>query len=160
MKPAIAIKGWLAVLMTLASAGSLAAHHSLANYDTTKAVHVKGTVVEFHTLNPHSIIYLEEKTAEGQIRRWALEGPAARQIERLGFSKAPLKAGDFVEVCGYLPKEPIMWQVANGDKNGTSLAGRLINAETLIFPDGKLHSWGDYGIHKCFGPEFKDQHSK
>ncbi len=33
---------WLAVVGALLSAGSLLAHHSLSNYDTTKAVHVKG----------------------------------------------------------------------------------------------------------------------
>jgi len=150
--------GCLAALVTLLSAGSLLAHHSLANYDTTKAVRVKGTIVQFNQMNPHSFIYLEERGADGQTRRWALEGPSVRQLVRSGFTKDVLKTGDVVEVCGYLPKEPIMWQIASADTNSTSLAGRLINAELLVMPDGKQQSWGDYGVHKCFAPGYTDQH--
>jgi hypothetical protein len=146
----------IAVLVTLVSVGSLLAHHALINYDTTKAVRVKGTIVEFHQINPHSILFLEEKNADGQIRRWAIEGPSVLQLNRSGFAK-DLKAGDVVEACGYLPKEPIVWQLARAD-NATSLAGRLINGESLDMPDGKQQSWGDYGVHKCFAPGYSDQH--
>jgi hypothetical protein len=149
--------GWLGVL-TLVSTGSLLAHHALTNYDTAKAFRVKGTVVEFHQINPHSIIFLEEKGADGQTKRWAVEGPGVLQLKRNGFAKDVLKAGDVVEVCGYLPKENIVWQLASGD-SATSLAGRLINAEALVMPNGKQQSWGDYGVHKCFAPGYTDQHA-
>ena len=149
---------WLAVLVTLVAAGSLLAHHALTNYDTTKAVRVKGTIVQINQINPHSFIYLEEKGADGQTRRWAVEGPSVIQLNRTGLLKS-LKPGDVVEVCGYLPKEAIMWQIANAE-TATSLAGRLINGELLVMPDGKQQSWGDYGVHKCFEPGFADQHSK
>jgi hypothetical protein len=152
--------GWLAVLLALLSAGSLFAHHSLANFDTSKAVRVKGTIVQFHQINPHSFIYLEEKTAEGQIRRWAVEGPSVLQIRRRGFSVDVLKPGVVVEVCGYLPRETVMWQIASADPNAVSPAGRLITAELIVMPDGKEQSWGDYGFHHCFAPGYRDQHSK
>ena len=148
-----------AVLLILCSTGSLLAHHSLANYDTTKAVHVKGTIVQVNLINPHSIIYMEERGADG-IRRWAVEGPSLTQLNRQGFTKERLKAGDAIEICGYVPKEPTVWQVANPDPAVASLAGKLINGEMMIMPDGKQESWGDYGIHKCFAPGFSDQHSK
>ena len=48
--------------MALVSTASVLAHHSLANHDTTKAVRVKGTIVQVNLIDPHSIIYLEEKT--------------------------------------------------------------------------------------------------
>lgn len=150
---------WLTVLVALASAGSLLAHHALTNYDTTKAVRVKGTIVRVHLINPHSILYMEEKDADGQTRRWAVEGPSVLQISRRGFAKDFLKAGDIVEVCGYLPREPIIWQIASADANAASLAGRLINAELLVMPDGQEQSWGDYGFHRCFAPGYTDQHS-
>jgi hypothetical protein len=148
------------VLVALVPAGSLLAHHSLANYDTTKAVRVKGTVVEFHQINPHSFIILEQTDADGVSRRWAAEGPSLLQLKRRGVASDVLKRGDVVEVCGYTPKEAIVWQIASADPSATSPAGRLINAETLVMPDGKEQSWGDYGVHKCFAPGFKDQHSK
>jgi hypothetical protein len=34
---------WLAILVAFVSTGSVRAHHSLANDDTTRAVRVKGT---------------------------------------------------------------------------------------------------------------------
>ena len=150
---------WLAVLVTLVSAGPLLAHHALTNFDTTKAVRVKGTIVQFHQINPHSFIYLEERDADGQIRRWAVEGPSVVQLNRMGFAKDVLKIGSVVEICGYVPKEPIVWQIANADPSAASLSGRLINAELMVMPDGKQQSWGDYGVHKCFGPGYTDQHS-
>lgn len=154
--------GWLAISVALVSAGSLVAHHSLANYDTTKAVRVKGTIVEFHQINPHSIIFLDQQGAgtNGQIGpRWAIQGPSVLQLKRTGFANDVLKPGDVVEVCGYVPKEPIVWQIAGTDASARSLSGRLINAEAMVMPDGKQQSWGDYGVHKCFAPGYTDQHS-
>jgi hypothetical protein len=152
---------WLAILVAFVSPGSVRAHHSLANYDTTQAVRVKGTIVEFHRINPHSFIFLEQRTADGSIRRWAVEGPSGLQLNRKGFPQDGLKPGDVIEVCGYVPKETIMWQIAGSNPGAISLSGRLINAETMVMPDGhEQQSWGDYGVHKCFAPEYKDQHSK
>ena len=148
------------VLVALVPAGSLLAHHSLTNYDTTKAVRVKGTVVAFHQINPHSFIFLDQQATDGAHRRWAVEGPSLLQLKRRGFANDVLKTGDVVEVCGYAPKEAIVWQIASADTSATSPAGRLINGETLVMPDGKEQSWGDYGVHLCFAPAFKDQHSK
>jgi hypothetical protein len=152
--------GLLLVLVSLVPAGSTLAHHSIANFETTKAVRVKGTVVEFHQINPHSFIYLEEKGADGHVRRWAVEGPAGFQFTRRGLAKDLLKVGDVVEVCGYVHKENVIWQIASPDPRKVSLAGRLLNAELLVMPDGQEMNWGDYGAHKCFPPGYRDQHSR
>jgi len=153
--------GWLAALVALSSAGSLLAHHSLANYDTTTAVRVKGTIFQFEQINPHSIIFLDEQGAGGQKIRWAIQGPSVAQLIRTNFAKDALKAGDVVEVCGYVPKERTIWQVANRETAGVvqSPSGQLINAEVLVMPDGKERSWGDYGFHKCFPPGYTDGHN-
>jgi len=151
---------WLSILAAFVSTGAVRAHHSLANYDTTQAVRVKGTIVEFHRINPHSVIFLAEQRTDGPMRRWAVEGPSAVQLNRKGFPKDGLKAGDVVEVCGYLPKEAIMWQIASPDAGAVSLSGRLLNGESMVMPDGHEQSWGDYGVHKCFAPDHRDQHSQ
>jgi hypothetical protein len=151
---------WLAIFTVCVSAGSVRAHHSLANYDTTKPVRVKGTVVAFQRINPHSFVFLEQQPADGPIRRWAVEGPSGIQLDRKGFPKDGLKPGDLVEVCGYAPKEPIVWQITSADAGVVSQSGRLLNGETMVMPDGHEQSWGDYGVHKCFAPEYKDRHSK
>src|SRR5262245_57337517 len=97
--------GWLAVLAAFISTGSLLAHHSLGKFDTTRAVRVKGTIVQFHQINPHSFIFLDEKGADGQTYRWAVEGPSVVQLKRIGFAGDVLKPGDVVDFCGYVPKE-------------------------------------------------------
>ena len=153
-------RGWVAVAVALISGAPLLAHHSLANHETTKPVRIKGTVVQVHVINPHSFIYLEQRGEDGQIRRWAVEGPSVLQLNRSGRQNTLPKAGDVIEVCGYLPKERTTWQVASPDPGAVSLAGRLINAEALVTADGQERSWGDYGVHRCFAPGFKDQHSR
>jgi hypothetical protein len=154
------MKGWLAVLVSLIPAGSVLAHHALTNFDTTKAVRVKGTIVQFHRINPHSFVVLDENGAEGVRRRWAVEGPSGLQLDRRGFAKDALKPGDVIEVCGYLPKENVIWQIASPDPTASSLAGRLINAEVMVMPEGREQSWGEYGVHRCFAEGHRDQHSK
>ena len=150
--------GWLALLLVFVSAGLLRAHHGLNNFDTTKAVRVKGTIVQFHEMNPHSFIFLDEREA-GQLRRWAIEGPSVLELKQIGFATDLLKSGDLVEVCGYMPKEATIWQIANAGTNSESISGRLINGEMLVMPDGKQQIWSDYGAHKCFAPGYTDQHS-
>jgi hypothetical protein len=152
--------GWFVALVALGHAGTVLAHHSLANFDTTKAVRVKGTILRVHQINPHSFIYLEQVDADGATRRWAVEGPSLLQLQRRGFAIDSLKPGTVVEACGYLPKEPVVWQIPSPDPGGVSLAGRLLNGELLVMPDGKELSWGDYGVHGCFAPGHTDQHAR
>lgn len=152
--------GWLAVLLVLVSAGSLAAHHSLAHFDTTTAVRVTGTIVRIHLINPHSIIYLEQHGPDGEVVRWAVEGPSLFKFNRAGFpGRDVVTVGDTVEVCGYLHRDHVVWQVASADGSATSLAGRLINGEILVLADGTQHVWSDYGHHGCFAPGYTDRHS-
>ena len=146
-------------LATVALLAPLTAHHALTNYDTTTAVRIKGTILAFSGINPHTMLFIEGAGPDGQSRRWAIEGPAMLQLQRRNFKTDALKPGAPVEVCGYLPKEPIVWQLATKEQGAISQSGRLLNGEMMIFPDGSQQPWGDYGIHKCFSPGFTDQHS-
>ena len=148
------------VIFAVASGGSPAAHHSLGNHDTTTPVRVTGTIVQIHAINPHSFIYLDVTDASGALQRWAVEGPAVFQLTRMGVKWDALKPGVVIEACGYVPKERTIWQIAGADPKAVSLAGRLITAELLVMPDGRVQSWGDYGVHQCFAPGHRDQHSK
>jgi hypothetical protein len=53
-----------------------------------------------------------------------------------------------------------MWQIANPNPGAPSLAGRLITAELIVLPDGKVQEWEDYGFHLCFPSDYRDRHSK
>ena len=52
---------WMAVVLMIVSASSLAAHHSLSQFDTTTAVRVKGTIVLVERVNPHTILFVDRK---------------------------------------------------------------------------------------------------
>ena len=158
---------WTAAVVALASAGSLAAHHALLQFDTTTAVRVKGTIVLFEQVNPHSFLFVDQKGEDGQIRRWAVEGPSLLQLQRKGIVKETLKVGDVIEACGYVTKEGVEAQrTVNTEPLSLSLkattpksvSGRVLNGEVLIMPDGKPQVWSDYGRHKCFGPDYQDLH--
>jgi len=163
MKKRIAV--WTVAFAALASAGSLLAHHSLAQYDTTTAVRVKGTVALFQRVNPHSIIFIDQKGPNGETQRWAVEGPPVPQLERRGFTREALKVGDVIEACGYVTKdhrdrtvdtEPISLSLKATTPK--SVSGRLMDGELLTMPDGKQQVWSDYGFHKCMAPDYQDIH--
>jgi hypothetical protein len=159
------LAAWTAAVAVLASAGSLAAHHSLSQFDTTTPVRVKGVIVLFERVNPHSILFIDQEIGNGKVRRWAVDGPSYVQLYRMGFDKTALKAGDVVEVCGYVPKEGVESQrtittvpvnLGLNGKSPQSMSGLRMNGELLVMPDGQQRSWSDYGQHKCFGPDYKD----
>src|SRR5258708_4190228 len=105
MKKSMAL--WTATILTLALAGPLAAHHSLAQFDETTAVRVKGVIVLFERVNPHSVLFVDQKDAHGRIQRWAVDGPGILQLKRSNISIDALKPGDVIEVCGYVKKEGV-----------------------------------------------------
>jgi uncharacterized protein DUF6152 len=160
------IAAWIGTIAVLTSAGLLSAHHSLAQFDTTKAVRVKGVVVMFERINPHSIIFLDQKLADGETLRWAVDGPHVAGLVRKGFEKDTLKVGDVVEVCGYVPKAGADPKLATAtvplglNVNGIppKISGRRMNGELLITPDGQKHIWSDYGEHLCLDKDFHDFH--
>ena len=155
---------WTATLAVLASAGSLAAHHSLAQFDTNTPVRVKGVIVLFERVSPHSILFVDQEVGKGRIQRWAVEGPSGIQLTRMGFDISALKAGAVIEACGYVTKEGVESQrtitpVGLGF-NGTtqSMSGRRMDGELVVMPDGRMQKWSDYGQHHCLGPDYHDFH--
>jgi hypothetical protein len=73
-----------AAAVVLACVTARQAHHSSGMFEPTNSIRVQGTIVRFERINPHGIITLEEKTTDGQVRRWAIEGPDAGQLTRRG----------------------------------------------------------------------------
>src|SRR4029450_5980758 len=95
---------WTLAIAVLAWPLVVAAHHSLVQFDTTTPLWVKGTVVRFDRVNPHSRIFLDQTKEDGQTQRWAVDGPAPNALARMGLGEDFLKAGDVLEVCGFALK--------------------------------------------------------
>ncbi len=144
---------WAAAIAALACVGSLRAHHSVRMIDVSKSVWVKGTVVRYEPISPHTMFELEETSADGQVRRWTIEGPFPGRLSRIlsvngmRADEDFLSAGDVVEVCGFFPKRS---EVASPDAELLS----YVHGHVLVMPDGRMETWGPYGkVDNCVRPD-------
>jgi len=69
------------LVMMLAGAGLIvatartSAHHAFAaEFDASKPIKLRGTVVKMEWINPHTWIHLDVKTPKGTVERWMIEG--------------------------------------------------------------------------------------
>ena len=69
---------------------------------------VKGTVVLYEPKNPHTMIELDAKNEDGQVERWTVEGPFLGRLARYDLETDFLKAGDVIEVCGFVPRAKVV----------------------------------------------------
>ena len=132
--------------------GSLHAHHNSGLFDTTTPIRVKGHIAEVHFANPHSMIFIDVMSSDGQRVRWAVEnsGTAAMTRQR-GFDEQSLRVGDAIEVCGYAPKRPystVEELAAKGIARPASWWGnwdKIMTGRLLILKSGPAEHWSHYG---------------
>ena len=117
------MKIWLAAFAILIfTAIRASAHHSFAaEYNVHKLVTVSGIVARFEWTNPHAVLYIDGKDAEGKAGRWKFEMGAPGGLESRGWKKTDLRSGDRITVDGYAAKD------------GTNMA----NARTVTLADGR-----------------------
>jgi hypothetical protein len=117
----------IAASLVVAAAVPMLAHHSIAaEFDSTKAVTVTGTVTKVDWMNPHIWLYVNVKDADGKISKWQFEGGPPNSLRRNGWTKDSLKEGDTVTVEGLRAKDPVN---AEGAYVG--------NARNVTLPGGK-----------------------
>ena len=140
---------WATAFVAVTSSSVLRAHHSISVIDTSTPVWVKGTVVRYEIVNPHTMVEIEEKLGDGQVKRWTVEGPGLGRIERMGVDESFLKLGDVIEVCGFNPKKELL------DRRPAD-AGPLppfTHGHMIVMPDGRMSPWGPYGkLENCVRP--------
>jgi hypothetical protein len=90
----------------LAAVTPAVAHHSFsAEYDSKKAVTLKGIVTKVDWMNPHVYFYLDVTDESGNITNWALEMGPPNGLQRSGWTRNTMKVGDEVIVTGTLAKD-------------------------------------------------------
>jgi hypothetical protein len=141
------MKTWIrcvtaAAAISLACVAALQAHHAAMMFDVATPTWVEGTVVRFDRINPHSIITLEERTKDGQVRRWAVEGPDAWRLDRSGIARDFLKAGDVVRLCTFPMKEEFLSPRLSQGADG--VPQRWVHGHVLM-RNGQKSMWGYYG---------------
>jgi hypothetical protein len=88
----------------LAVAPAMAHHSFSAEYDSKKAVTLKGTVTKVDWMNPHVYFYIDVE-ADGKVTNWGLEMGPPNGLQRSGWTKNTMQVGDEVIVEGTLAKD-------------------------------------------------------
>ena len=117
----------IALFLTVAP---VAAHHSwTADYDARKPVSVRGVVTKVEWTNPHTHFYIDSKDESGTVTSWNFEMASTLALERSGWSRKTLQAGDTVTITGF---------------GGRAVTTRAI-AQTITTADGKALFAGKLG---------------
>ena len=95
----------LAAFAVMAGADRVLAHHSFsAEYDSAKRLQLKGKMVGFEWVNPHSWIHVEVTNPDGTKTLWKGETPPINVLYRNGWTKpmveAMVKKGEIVTLTG------------------------------------------------------------
>ena len=109
-------------LVVFLALGALAiAHHGLAEFDQTKKVTLKGTVTEFHFVNPHCVVEFEVKDDKGHVQKWQAEMTSPARLK--GWTATSLEPGNVVTVTGYRAKNGalFLWVTGLSSSNGVEL---------------------------------------
>ena len=86
-------------MASLLLVGTALAHHSFAMFDVSKQVYLEGTVTSWAFNNPHTWLFIEIETDDGETQVWGFEGSApVSQLSR-GISGDTFQQGDFVRVA-------------------------------------------------------------
>ena len=89
--------GFTLAAAILASA-PLVAHHTGSTLLSETTVTVKGVVKTWLWSNPHCLLTIEVKGADGQVVQWVMEAQAPNSIYPAGYRNNTFKPGDEVTV--------------------------------------------------------------
>ena len=114
-------------LALLAPPAAVQAHHAFAaEFDSDKPLDLTGKVTKVKWVNPHSWLYFDVKSPDGNVTNWGVEFGTPNALARKGLAKTDLPLGTQVHVKGYRSK--------NGGAFGYSV--------TLTLADGRSFQTG------------------
>ena len=91
-------------LGVLVVSSSLPAHHGKGAFEMDKLTVLKGTVMKFEFINPHTLIYVDAIGDKGAVEHWIAESSSNNHLGRGGYDKNSLKPGEQVVVTGHRAK--------------------------------------------------------
>ena len=90
----------------LAGVAQLHAHHAFAaEFDVNRPLTLKGTLVKWEMVNPHSWFHIGVKDKDGKVTTWMVEGGSPNQLIRMGVTKTTVPVGTELVIEGYQAKD-------------------------------------------------------
>ena len=83
----------LVAFLAALSAPLLAHHGRGATYDMKKRVTLAGTVSRIEWRNPHVLIYMDVRDADGKVVTWGFENSGVSTLAQEGYNRNTLKVG-------------------------------------------------------------------
>ena len=83
------------------SASPVMSHHGRSNFLYDETVTLEGRVIEYKWKNPHSYIEMEVANENNEIETWLIEAGTIVSMEKYGWAKDSIKAGDPVIAVGF-----------------------------------------------------------
>ena len=85
------------------------AHHAFAaEFDVNRPLTLKGTLIKWEMVNPHSWFHIGVKDKDGKVTTWMVEGGSPNQLIRTGVTKNTVPVGTELVVEGYQAKDGTM----------------------------------------------------
>ena len=90
----------------LLGAAQVRAHHAFAaEFDVNKPLTLKGSLVKWEMVNPHSWFHIAVKEPDGKTTEWLIEGGSPNQLIRMGVTKNTVPIGTELTIEGYRAKD-------------------------------------------------------
>jgi len=109
------------ILGFLVVSAPMSAHHGNSAYDMSKTVPMKATVTKFEYSNPHTQVYYDVTDEKGNVEHWVAETTNPAMLNRVGWSRETLKAGDQVVLF----------------VNPNKVGAKITFLQKVVFSDGK-----------------------
>jgi hypothetical protein len=101
--PAVGVVLGVALLLT--SVQVLAHHAFAAEFDVNRPLTLKGSLLKWDMVNPHSWFHITVKEKDGKTTTWLVEGGSPNQLIRMGVTKNTVPIGTELVVEGYQAKD-------------------------------------------------------
>ena len=82
------------------------AHHPFAaEYDANKPAQLEGRVTKVSWTNPHAFLTVEGRANDGKTERWQVELGSPNALDKHGWKRNMVKAGDEVTIKGWYARD-------------------------------------------------------